>query len=774
TVVEAVPGQETAEAEMEGKEREVEIEPVMQVKAQGEMSGVVVQPEEKPQVVQEPPSPPKPGIGDVVGRIDISKYLSKDKGREKEREKEKQKQKPQDQKKAVPVSGGKQQVQKPPQVAGKGQSMPGKPGQQPPKPQKPGQQQGKRQQVLEPVQLVKPQVSKDGRPVKMDKSAKLPPNAPVVMIKPPIVVRELAEKLGKKPFQVIAELVKRKIMANVNALVDEAVAKDIAAIFGINLVIEKRGAKPGPSKPEPKKPELEGEVDVKKLKPRPPVVTIMGHVDHGKTTLLDAIRKSNVVATEAGGITQHIGAYTIAIPHPDDKKKMMNITFLDTPGHAAFSAMRARGANVTDIVVLVVAADDGVMPQTVEALNHAKAANVPIIVAVNKCDHPNANPIRVREQLSKQGLTPEEWGGETIYVDVSALKKQGVDKLLEMIVLKAEMMELRADPDCPAKGFVVESALEAGGPAVTLLVKRGTLRVGDVVLCGQFFGKARALINEKNERQKEAGPSFAVKMLGLNGVPEPGQAFEVVEEQDKARELAESRAEEIKKQGQTAVARKVTLESLMEAIESNQVKVLKVVIKADTQGSVEAICGALKNIKSEKVSLEIIHDGVGPISESDVMLAAAAKGIVIGFHTKLEHGVSDIAKREGVQIKLYTIIYELIDEVKKAMAGLLEPIIKEVVTGKADVKKVFEISRGGKVAGCMVREGVMSRGRARVYRGRDLIYEGTMASLRHFQEEVNEIRAGMECGIRIEGFNDFQEGDVIECYNIEKALQELD
>lgn len=722
---------------------------------------------EKPQQSvqeQQPPPPPKqPGIGDVVGRIDISKYLPKEKQREKEREKEKQKQKPQDQKKGAQPTG-KQQPQKVVQPA-KGQT-PAKQAQQ-----KPAQQTAKKQPVG-PVSIVKPPIGKDSK--KPDKVIKLPHDAPVVSIKPPITVRELAEKLNKKPFQVIAELLKRKIMANVNALVDEVVAKDIAAVFGINLVVEKRGSKPTqPKVDESKKQKVIDAEEAKKLKPRPPVVTIMGHVDHGKTTLLDAIRKSNVVATEAGGITQHIGAYTITIPHPDDKKRMMHITFLDTPGHAAFSAMRARGANVTDIVVLVVAADDGVMPQTIEAINHAKAANVPIIVAVNKCDHPNANPIRVREQLSKHGLTPEEWGGDTIYVDVSALKKQNVDKLLELIVLKAEMMELKANPDCPASGYVIESALEPGGPAVTLLIKRGTLRVGDIVLCGQYFGKARALINERNERQKEAGPSFAVKMLGLNGVPEPGNSFEVVDDLEKAREIAEAKAEELKIAGQTTAAKKLTLESLLQAIESNQVKVLKVVIKGDTQGSVEAICGALKDIKSDKVSLEIIHSGVGPVSESDVMLASAAKGIVIGFHTKLEHGVSEIAKREGVQIKLYTIIYELIDEVKKAMAGLLEPIVKEVVTGRADVKKVFELSKGGKVAGCMVREGVITRGKVRVYRGKDLIYEGVIMSLRHFQEEVNEIRAGMECGIRIEGFNDFNEGDVIECYNIEKTLQDL-
>jgi translation initiation factor IF-2 len=712
--------------------------------------------------------PPKPSIGEKVGSIDLSKFNKPKEKQKNQKPIQQQQKKPQQliQTKGeyVKQQGGKPQLQqKPhPQQPGKTQTL----VQQPPK-----------KDLTKPLhpqnqsQAVKFKDKSKPTPT-IPKTPVLPPNAPQVMIKPPILVRDLAQALNKKPFQVIAELLKRRVMAKVNDIIDEKISEEVAATFGIKLVIEKRGTRPQPQKPDQIKPKETD--DESKLKPRPPVVTIMGHVDHGKTTLLDAIRKSNVVATEAGGITQHIGAYTISFPHPYDKKKLQEITFLDTPGHAAFSAMRARGANVTDIVILVVAADDGVMPQTIEALNHAKEAKVPIIVAVNKCDHPNANPSRVRDQLSKQGLTPEEWGGDTVFVDISALKKQGVDQLLEFILLKADELNLRANPDCPAWGNVIESGLEPGGPTATLLVRRGTLKVGDFIVSGQFYGKVRALINDRNERLKEAKPSYAVKVLGLNGAPEPGSEFEAVKDIDTAREIAEKRIEELNQQGQIVAAKKITLESLLESIEASKNKVLKVVLKADTQGSVEAISAALKDIKSDKVSLEIIHSGVGAISESDVMLASAAKGVIIGFHTRLEHGVSDIAKKEGVQIKLYSIIYELIDEVKKAMAGLLEPIITEVVIGEASVKKVFELSKGGKVAGCMVTDGTITRGaKAKVLRGKNLIYDGIIGSLRHFQDEVNEVRVGMECGIRIDGFNDFKEGDVIQCYNLEKKLQSI-
>src|SRR5437867_6405535 len=427
----------------------------------------------------------------------------------------------------------------------------------------------------------------------------------------------------------------------------------------------------------------------------------MGHVDHGKTTLLDVIRKSDVAGGAARGITQHIGAYTGSCPRPERKEQLQQLTFLDTPGHAAFSSMRARGANVTDIVVLVVAANDGVMPQTLEALNHAKAAKVPIIVAVNKMDHPNASPLKVRQQLQDKGLVPDDWGGDTIFVDVSAVTKQGVDKLLEMILLQAELLELKANPNRRAKGNVIESGLEPGGPTATLLVRKGTLRVGDFVLCGQYYGKVRALINEEGKRLKEAGPSFAVKMLGLNDVPEAGLEFAVVEDEKTARDLAEQRADTVRIQDKESRA-KITLENLFDTLAATSTKVLKVVVKADTQGSVEAIVDALKKIESDQVSLEIIHSAVGTVTESDALLASASQAILIGFHACIDSSAAEVAKREGVQIKLYSIIYELIDEVKLAMAGLLEPILKETVMGAAEVRKIFPLSKGGNVAGCVI------------------------------------------------------------------------
>lgn len=599
-----------------------------------------------------------------------------------------------------------------------------------------------------------------------------PTTGELINMKPPIIVRDLAERLNKKPFHLIADLMALNVFANVNQAIDEVVAQKVCAKYGFRFEVEKRERGGGLVHAPVRKVEADTEDKPETLKPRPPVVTIMGHVDHGKTSLLDVIRKANVVAGEAGGITQHIGAYTISIPHPDRPDDLQQITFLDTPGHAAFSSMRARGANVTDIVILVVAANDGVMPQTVEALNHAKAAKVPIIVAVNKIDHPNSNPMRVRQQLQEHGLVAEEWGGETIFQDVSALTKQNIDKMLGILVLQSEIMELKANPDRLAKGNVIESGLEPGGPTATVLVRKGTLKVGDIILCGPYYGKARALINEDGNRMKEAGPSYAVKVLGLNGVPEPGIEFTVMKDERAARDLAEERgmAEKTKELERRP---KVTLENLFSTLASEQSKVLKVVVKADTQGSVEAIVEALKKIESDKVSLEIIHSAVGTITESDVILASASKAIVLGFHTRVDNGVADAAKREGVQIKLYAIIYELIDQVKEAMAGLLDPLTREVTVGQAEVRKVFELSKGGNVAGCVVTSGRLVKGKMRVVRRKGVIYEGVSLTLRRFQDEVNEVRAGMECGIRLDGFDDYQMGDFIECYNLEKIPQKL-
>jgi translation initiation factor IF-2 len=420
-------------------------------------------------------------------------------------------------------------------------------------------------------------------------------------------------------------------------------------------------------------------------------------------------------------------------------------------------------------VVLVVAANDGVMPQTLEALSHAQAAKVPILVAVNKCDHPNANPMKVRQQLQDRGLVPDDWGGETIFVDVSALTRQGVDKLLEMILLQADLLELKANPNRRAKGNVIESGLEPGGPTATVLVRKGTLRVGEVVICGPYWGKVRALISEEGTRQKEAGPSVAVKILGLNGIPEAGLEFSVLEDEKAARDLADQRAQEARTQS-TENRTKVTLENLFATLEESQAKSLRVVVKADTQGSVEAIVEALKKIEGGVVTLEVIHSAVGTITESDVLLASASEAIILGFHTRIDAEVAELAKREGAQIKLYSIIYELIDEVKEAMAGLLEPAIKETVIGSAEVRKIFGLSKGGNVAGCMVSNGRIVRGKARVLRRKSLIYEGIINTLRRFQDDVHEVRAGMECGVRIEGFNDWQVGDAIECYTTEKTV----
>ncbi|HZF00624.1 MAG TPA: translation initiation factor IF-2 [Methylomirabilota bacterium] len=626
------------------------------------------------------------------------------------------------------------------------------------------------------------QRGRDGRPPQQTREPAKPaaPAAPkfvapetgeVIVIKPPIIVRELAVALKQKPFIIIGDLMRLGVFATVNQAIDEKIAQQLCAKYGFRFEVEKRERGGGVVHAVEKKVELDVEDKPETLKPRAPVVTIMGHVDHGKTSLLDVIRKANVAAGEAGGITQHIGAYTISVPHPERKKELAQITFLDTPGHAAFSSMRARGANVTDIVVLVVAANDGVMPQTLEALNHAKAAKVPILVAVNKIDHPNANPMKVRQQLQDKGLVPDDWGGDTIFVDCSALTKQGIDKLLEMILLQADLLELKANPDRRAKGNVIESGVEPGGPTATVLVRKGTLRIGEIILCGEFYGRVRALISEEGKRLKEAAPSVAVRVLGLNGVPDAGLEFSVVEDEKAARDLAEQRFLEAKATGQED--KKITLENLFATLAAEQSKVLKVVVKADTQGSVEAIVEALKKIEAEKVSLEIIHSDVGTITENDVALASASSAVILGFHTRLDSTAAEKAKHAGVQIKLYAIIYELIDQVKEAMAGLLDPVSKETIIGSAEVRQIFELSKGVPVAGCMVSSGRIVRGKVRVRRRKDVIYEGVTQSLRRFQDEVNEVRAGMECGIRVEGFGEFQVGDAVECYTIEKIAAKL-
>ena len=623
----------------------------------------------------------------------------------------------------------------------------------------------------------KPTETEQATPTPADDPRKLkyeaPADGPLIAMKPPIIVRDLAEEMKRKPFQLIADLMSLNVFANINQSIEEPVAREICAKNGFRFRLERRERGAGLVKTSTKKKvELDAEDSEEDLQHRAPVVTIMGHVDHGKTTLLDVIRKSNITAGEAGGITQHIGAYTIDVPHPENPKKLEKITFLDTPGHAAFSAMRARGANVTDIVILVIGADDGVMPQTMEALSHAQAAEVPIIVAVNKIDHPSANPTMARTQLQEKGVVCEEWGGETIFVDISALKATNVDKLLSMVLLQAEVLELQANPNRKAVGNVVESGMEAGGPTATLLVRKGTLKVGDVMVCGNHFGKVRALVDHDGKRIKQAGPSSAVKVLGLNGVPEAGAEFNILPSEKEARTVCDEREA---KQRDEAISskRKMTLETLFSQTKADENKILKLIVKADTQGSVEAIVDTIKKIDSDKVQSEIVHSGVGSISESDATLASASEAVILGFHAKIDTGVGEVAKREGVQIKLYAIIYELIDEVKEAMSGLLDPLMKDVVTGQAEVRKIFELSKGGNVAGCAVTSGKIVRGKMRVVRKGDLVYEGISHTLKRFKDEVNEVRSGMECGIRLDGFDDFKEGDIVECYTQEKIAQSL-
>ncbi len=702
-----------------------------------------------------PPAPPKAGLGSLVGRVNLDQLGTRRPTRPEDRPAPK--------------------VVTPPPRAGAPGSRPGQgPG---------GRGQDNRGGYGDQRRggFAPPQGNRQpAEPAKPSEPKFIPlTTGEIIIMKPPVGIRDLAERLKRKPFQLIADLMELAVFKTVNDTIDEVVAQKVCAKHGFRFETEKRERGQGIVH-APKKAKAHDELDTEDkpetLKPRPPVVTIMGHVDHGKTSLLDVIRKANVAAGESGGITQHIGAYTISFPHPERKKEVQQITFLDTPGHAAFSAMRARGANVTDIVVLVVAANDGVMPQTIEALKHAQAAGTEIIVAVNKCDHPNANPMRVRQQLQEHGLTCEEWGGKTIFVDVSALTKIGVDKLLEAILLQAEVMELKANPVRLAKGNVIESGVEPGGPTATVLVRKGTLRPGNIVLCGEFYGKVRALITEEGTRLKEAGPSTAVKLLGLNGVPFAGADFAVVESDKAARDIAEQRAFERKGEenaDDTNRPDRVTLETLFQVLDGEQKKVLHIVIKGDTQGSVEAIVEELKKIDSTKVTIDITFHGVGTITENDVNLAAASKGVVLGFHTRIDTGVADKSKHLAVQIKLYSIIYELIDEVKLGMAGLLDPILRDVIVGSAEVRKLFPLSKGGNVAGCVVMAGRVLKGKVRVMRRKSRIYEGNTLSLRRFQDEVTEVRAGMECGIRIDGFNDFLAGDLIESFSTERIAQQL-
>ncbi len=589
----------------------------------------------------------------------------------------------------------------------------------------------------------------------------------IIHIKPPIIVKHLATELGLKPHQLIAELMAFNVFANINQTIEPDIATKICENHGFVFEMERREKGGGVHKVEevieaPPPPVIETEEE---LKTRGPIITFMGHVDHGKTSLMDAVRKTRVAAGEAGGITQHIGAYTV-------EHKGTRITFLDTPGHAAFTAMRARGAHVTDIVVLVVAADDGLMPQTIEAINHAKAAeHVKIMVAINKIDLPGANIDRVKKQLQERELSPEDWGGDTIVCEVSATKGIGIDHLLEMMSLQAEVMELKSSPTATPRGTVIEAQVEAGrGPTATVIVQIGTLKIGDPFICGDYGGKVKSLLDDRGKPIKSAGPSTPVKVLGFTGLPHAGDELLVMESERHAKTLSEERLQ-AKRADKLSTPQRATLESLLEAADGK--KNLRIILKCDAQGSLEALTGALGQIESKKIDLEIVHSGVGPISENDILLASASNAVVIGFTIKVESNAVNAAKREGVQVKLYSIIYELIDQIKDSMAGMLDPEHRETVIGHAEVKQVFKLTKGI-VAGCLVTDGRIARtARARVLRRRQPVYDGGLSTLRRFQDDVKEVRVGLECGIKLGDFNEYQVGDIIECYQLEQVAQKL-
>lgn len=576
----------------------------------------------------------------------------------------------------------------------------------------------------------------------------------VIEIGDTITVKELCEKLGKPANDVIKNLIFLGVMAGVNQEIDFATAEKLCEKY--EVLVEKK-------ENEVELEAFEEDTDVveENLVKRPPIVTIMGHVDHGKTSLLDAIRHAKVTASEAGGITQHIGAYTVSL---NGEK----ITFLDTPGHEAFTAMRARGAQVTDIVILVVAADDGIMPQTKEAINHCKAANVPMIVAINKIDRPGANIDRVKQELTEHGLVSEDWGGDTICVPVSAKTGENLESLLEMILLTAEMQELTADPNRKAKGTVIEAKLDKGrGSVASLLIQNGTLNVGDSILVGSTYGRIRAMFDDRGKKIKSAGPSIPVEILGLSEVPAAGDRFIVCKDEKTARNMAELRKQKIKADSHQA-SNRVSLEDLYSQIQEGKVKELAIVVKADVQGSVEAIRQSLEKLSTDDVKVRVIHGAVGAITETDVTLAAASNALVIGFNVRPDGNATVQAEKENIEIKTYRIIYDAIEDVKSAMIGMLEPEYKEVVNGKAEVRMTYKISNVGTIAGCYVTDGkIVRNSEIRVIRDSIVIFESTLASLKRFKDDAKEVAKGYECGLSVEKFNDLKEGDVIESFTME-------
>jgi len=581
-----------------------------------------------------------------------------------------------------------------------------------------------------------------------------------VVIPETITIQELANRMAERGADVIKALMRMGIMATINQVIDADTAELIVTEFGHRLRrVAESDVEIG----------LRGELDeAEALEERAPVVTVMGHVDHGKTSLLDALRETDVAGGEAGGITQHIGAYRVML------KGGKQITFIDTPGHQAFTAMRARGANITDIVVLVVAADDGIMEQTVEAIRHARAAEVPIIVAINKIDRPDAKPERVRQELLQHEIVVEELGGEVLDVEVSALKKTNLDKLEEAILLQAELLDLKANPERPAEGVVIEARLERGrGPVATVLIQRGTLRIGDIFVSGSEWGRVRALVDERGQNLRAAGPSTPIEVLGLNGLPLAGDDFVVVENEGRAREITDFRARR-RRDTAAATGGRGTLEQMFSQIATGAAKELPVVVKSDVQGSLEAIVGSLDKLSTDEESMRVLHSAGGGINESDGILAKATGAGIIGFNVRANPQARDLAQRDGVEIRYYSIIYDVIDDMRNALSGMLSPTLRERFLGNAAIREVFNITRVGKVAGCMITEGVVRRGaKVRLLRDNVVIHEGSLRTLKRFKEEVREVREGYECGMAFENYQDIQVGDVIECFEVEEVARAL-
>ena len=597
--------------------------------------------------------------------------------------------------------------------------------------------------------------SKSARPESKTKTRKSASKA--VTLPQTLTVKRLSELTQISSIDVIKQLMRNGIMASINQVIDYQVSMLVTSAFGVRTKME-AAAESGAGTALGSL----GDIDPSKLVDRPPVVTILGHVDHGKTTLLDTIRKSHVAESEVGSITQHIGAYQV-------RYKDKDITFLDTPGHEAFTAIRARGARVTDIAVLVVAADDGVMPQTIEALDHARAAGVSLAVAINKVDKPDSDPDRVKRQLGEQGLVLEEWGGDVIAVPVSATTGDGIENLLENLLVIAEVSEFKADPDSPGSGVVIEAKLDRNrGPLATVLVQNGTVRVGSYIVAGSASGRVRAMVNDSGVRIKEATPSVPVEIMGFGSLPEAGDVFQVVADDKTARDLTEKRQKE--REMERSSVRALTLEEIYSRINAGEVKELNLVVKADVQGSVEAVCSSLQRLDDSKAKVRILHASSGSITESDVLLASASKAIILGFATSSQPGIEQLAEREGVEIRNYGIIYHLVEDVEKALKGILEAVFRDVVHGHAEIRVVFSVGKSGRAAGCMVIDGRVAKNTlVRVQRNGEVIHEGSISSLRRFKEEVNEIGAGFECGVGILGYIDFEEGDTLETYRREKV-----